>query len=104
MPFKHMSCDTLAHYLKEDPESVAIIDIRDPVSFSQGHIEGAQHIDNNTVAAYLASADFGKPLIVCCYHGNSSQGAAEYFSEQGFENTYSLDGGFEEWKSRRLSR
>jgi thiosulfate sulfurtransferase len=104
MPFKHMSCDTLANYLKENPDSVAIVDIRDPVSFSQGHIDGARHIDNNTAADYLASADFDKPLIVCCYHGNSSQGAAEYFSEQGFKDTYSLDGGFEEWKSKALSK
>ena len=72
-----MSCDTLANCLKENPASVAIVDIRDPVSFSQAHIDGTRHIDNNTVADYSASADFEKPLIFCCYHGNSSKGAAE---------------------------
>jgi thiosulfate sulfurtransferase len=35
---------------------------------------------------------------VCCYHGNSSQGAAQYFAEQGFTQAYSLDGGYEMWK------
>ena len=104
MPFKHINCETLANWITEHPEAIAIVDIRDPVSFSQGHIDGARHIDNNTVTNYLSSADLSKPLIVCCYHGNSSQGAAEYFSEQGFEETYSLDGGFEEWKNKLLSR
>ena len=99
MPFKHLSCDQLARWLHERPEAVNVIDIRDQNSFAHGHIETAQHIDNNSVASYLASADLKKPLVVCCYHGNSSQGAAEYFSDQGFEETYSLDGGFEEWRS-----
>lgn len=103
MPFKHLSCDQLSSWLKENPDAVNIVDIRDSVSFAQGHIHSAQHIDNSSVAGYLASADLKKPLVVCCYHGNSSQGAAEYFSEQGFEETYSLDGGFEEWKMRSLS-
>jgi thiosulfate sulfurtransferase len=46
----------------------------------------------------MAQADLDAPLIVCCYHGNSSQGAANYFAEQGFKNACSLDGGFEQWK------
>ncbi len=32
-----------------------------------------------------------------CYHGISSQGAAQYLVNQGFEEVYSVDGGFEAW-------
>ena len=42
--------------------------------------------------------DKEKPLIVVCYHGNSSQGAAEFFASQGCREVYSLDGGFVEWQ------
>jgi thiosulfate sulfurtransferase len=35
---------------------------------------------------------------VYCYHGNMSQSAAAYFGEQGFEEAYSMDGGFSDWE------
>ncbi|MFT4763400.1 MAG: thiosulfate sulfurtransferase [Oleispira sp.] len=75
-----------------------IIDIRDAMSFQAGHMKAAIRIDNEGVPHFMAQADQQAPLIVCCYHGNSSQSAAQYFSEQGFQEVYSLDGGYEEWK------
>jgi thiosulfate sulfurtransferase len=86
-----------AHILLAEP-STQLIDIRDEFAFSEGHIERAQHIDNNTASAFIASADKTAPLIVCCYHGISSQSAAQFFVEQGFSEVYSLSGGFEGWK------
>jgi thiosulfate sulfurtransferase len=49
---------------------------------------------------FLAVADKAKPLIVYCYHGNSSQGAANYFDGLGFKEVYSVDGGYEAWRSK----
>jgi len=37
-------------------------------------------------ALNLQDADMDAPLIVCCYHGNSSQPASQYFVEQGFDH------------------
>jgi thiosulfate sulfurtransferase len=34
---------------------------------------------------------------VVCYHGISSQGAANYLIGQDFEDVYSLVGGFTDW-------
>lgn len=76
-----------------------IVDVRDEQSFAAGHIEGALHLDNGTVHEFMATAEQDKPLLVYCYHGNMSQGAAAYFAEQGFVESYSLDGGFEAWRS-----
>ena len=75
-----------------------IIDIRDPMSYQKGRMTNAIRIDNENIEQYMTQADQKAPLIVCCYHGNSSQNAAHYFSEQGFQDVYSLDGGFEQWK------
>jgi thiosulfate sulfurtransferase len=75
-----------------------IIDIRDAMSFQASHMKDAIRIDNEGVPHFMAQADQQAPLIICCYHGNSSQNAAQYFSEQGFKEVYSLDGGFEQWK------
>ena len=38
-----------------------------------------------------------KPVLVMCYHGISSRGAAQFLIGQGFESVYSVDGGFEAW-------
>jgi thiosulfate sulfurtransferase len=90
--FKHLSADHARDLLER---GAALIDIRDEPSFQRGHIEGALRIDNNNVGAFIANADKTTPLIVCCYHGFSSQNAAQYFCEEGFAEVYSLDGGFE---------
>jgi len=74
-----------------------IVDVRDRASFEAGHIPGAESIDESNIQAFLAKSDFQTPLIVCCYHGNMSQGAADYFNRNGFLATYSLDGGWEAW-------
>jgi thiosulfate sulfurtransferase len=74
------------------------VDIRDPDSFSQGHIEGAIHVHDGNVEEFVRDSDKEKPLIVYCYHGNSSQGATACFLEHGFKSVHSLRGGFEEWK------
>ena len=39
------------------------------------------------------------PVLVYCYHGISSQNAAAFLIERGFETVYSLDGGFEAWRA-----
>ena len=74
-----------------------VVDVRDKESFRAGHIPGAIALDQTNVGTFIESADRERPLIVCCYHGNMSQGAADYFSRQGFERAYSLDGGYTEW-------
>ncbi|SIS47432.1 thiosulfate sulfurtransferase GlpE [Neptunomonas antarctica] len=74
-----------------------VADIRDSQSFQQGHIPGAFNLSNDNMHEFMLAADFEKPLIVCCYHGISSQSAAQYLVHQGFEQVCSLDGGFEDW-------
>ena len=45
----------------------------------------------------MVEKDYEQPIVVVCYHGVSSQGAANYLIEQGFEDVYSMDGGFTQW-------
>lgn len=78
-------------------DGAVVVDIRDAASFSAGAIAGAIHIDNTNVDDFISQADRSVPVLVCCYHGNTSQSAAAYFSENGFESSYSLDGGYEAW-------
>ena len=77
--------------------SVNVIDIRDPGSYSAGHIPSAVSLNDTNVKEFIESTDKEKPLIVYCYHGISSRGAAEYLSQNGFKEVYSMTGGFEAW-------
>jgi thiosulfate sulfurtransferase len=79
---------------------MAIVDIRDPQSYAMGHIPGALRLDNSNVATFIGDTQTDKPVLVVCYHGNSSQGAAQYLAEQGFQEVYSLNGGFEFWRAQ----
>ncbi len=81
-----------------DESQVTLVDIRDPQSFENGHMPSAQHLTNENLTDFIASADKSRPLVVVCYHGNSSQQAAQFFAEQGFSDVFSMDGGFEAWK------
>ena len=78
-------------------QGATVVDIRDPQSFAAGAIPEAIHLTGDIVDEFIDNSDFTRPLIVCCYHGNASQGAAKYFEEKGFEKSYSLDGGYEAW-------
>ncbi|MFY9179671.1 MAG: thiosulfate sulfurtransferase GlpE [Venatoribacter sp.] len=75
-----------------------IADIRDALSFQAGHIRSAKRVDNSNLNEFMAQADKNQPLIVCCYHGSSSVSAAQFFDGQGYEQVYSLEGGYEMWK------
>lgn len=77
---------------------VVIADIRDEMSFANGHVENAFHLSNGTMVSFSQNYDYETPVLVFCYHGNSSQGAAQYLVQQGYEEVYSVDGGFEMWK------
>ncbi|CAM3742898.1 thiosulfate sulfurtransferase GlpE [Xenorhabdus thuongxuanensis] len=79
-------------------KTAVLVDIRDPQSFHAGHATGAFHLTNETLNSFLQEADFDQPVMVMCYHGHSSQGAAQYLINIGFETVYSVNGGFEVWQ------
>ena len=84
--------------LKISQGQAKVVDIRDEQSFAAGHIPSATHLSNGSLQQFMAHTDFETPVIVCCYHGISSQQAAQFLIHQGFEEVYSLDGGFEAWR------
>ncbi|PLR35872.1 thiosulfate sulfurtransferase GlpE [Chimaeribacter californicus] len=74
-----------------------MVDIRDPQSFAAAHAPGAFHLTNGNLPAFIQQTAFDKPVMVMCYHGISSRGAAQYLLTQGYGAVYSIDGGFEAW-------
>lgn len=103
MSFQHLNIATLAEWL-DAGRSLALVDIRDPMSFAQGAIPGSLRLDNDSVGAFLEETPAERPVVVVCYHGHSSQQAAAWLAGQGLGEVYSLDGGFTEWQLRHPDR
>ena len=80
-----------------DHKPAILIDIRDTPSYETNHIKNALHAERLDMAKFLGETDFGIPLIIYCYHGVASLSVAEFFSEQGFKEVYSLEEGFAGW-------
>ena len=80
------------------PETT-FVDIRHSGDYVQAHVPGALHLDETSAAQWTQTADKAKPIIVYCYHGYSSQDAAAWLLESGFQNVHSMRGGFEGWRS-----
>lgn len=101
MKVPEVTCDEAAAALERG--DTTFVDVRDPRSYAQAHIPGAQHVQDSNIAQFVAEADKAKPVIVYCYHGNSSKGGTMYLLEQGFETVHSMAGGFEKWRGQHPS-
>jgi thiosulfate sulfurtransferase len=83
---------------KLDEKSCMFVDIRDPGSYRQAHIPGAIQLHDGNLQEFLQNTAKEQPVVVYCYHGNSSLGATAFLMENGFTNVASMSGGFEAWR------
>ena len=100
--FEQISAEQAQQLLTQADSEAVLVDIRDPQSFALSHPQGAFHLTNDTMVTLMNTVEFEQPVIVMCYHGISSQGAAQYLIHQGYDSVYSLEGGFEAWKRQAL--
>ncbi|MFV0449863.1 MAG: thiosulfate sulfurtransferase GlpE [Vibrio sp.] len=98
--FQHI--DVAAAQALIEQKNAKLVDIRDPQSFATAHAKAAFHLTNDSIVSFMEQAEFDEPVLVMCYHGISSQSAAQYLVNQGFEQVYSVDGGFEAWHRANL--
>jgi thiosulfate sulfurtransferase len=78
---------------------IMIADIRDEASYQAGHLDKAVHLIDTNISSFVQQSDFDKPILVYCYHGHSSQHAADFLVKQGFDEVYSLLGGYTAWET-----
>lgn len=89
--------------LRMQSETVKFVDIRDSHSFDNEHVEGAFHLTNDNIGQFIKDVDFKIPLFIICYSGFGSKGVAQYLADQGYIQSYSVDGGFSAWKVASLN-
>lgn len=79
------------------PDSLAVLDVREPVEWANGHIDGAVHVPLSDLAQRLAELPDRQTLVVCKMGGRSAQAVA-YLVQQGHD-AVNLDGGMLEWEA-----
>lgn len=78
---------------------VALVDVREPDEYRQGHVEGAVNIPRGVAEMGIPQViPDSKTRIVCyCAGGNRSALVADNLRQMGYENIESLIGGFQAW-------
>ncbi len=98
MAYQHLSVEQFEQLI-QDNQSVNVVDIRDQQSYALSQIKGAFNLNQSNLEQHISQLKADEPLVVCCYHGHSSQGAAQFLFDRGFKEVYSLDGGFEAYQA-----
>jgi len=65
--------------LAEKPESIMVVDVRDPDEYAAGHIKGAVNLPVNQLEKKLPGMKFDKPVVYVCASGSRS-GEAYYMT------------------------
>lgn len=82
-------------------DNAVILDVRTDEEVEDGIIPNAKHIDIYKGQGFIDEVeklDKTKPYYVYCRSGNRSGQACAIMNQLGFEHTYNLLGGFNEWE------
>ncbi len=82
--------------------NVILADIRDGQSYTQAHIPDAIHLTDDNLDEFKKNTGLDETIIIYCYHGINSLGAAQYFANMGYRNVFSLNGGFSEYSKHTV--
>ena len=78
------------------PEGVTVLDVREPVEWQYGRIDGAVHIPLTEIPARAEELPVDQQLLVVCKVGGRSAQATAFLREKGFE-AINLAGGMIDW-------
>lgn len=90
----------LAHRLVES--GAVLLDVRTPAEYAEGHIDGANNIPVDEIAARssdldkLTGGDRDKPIVVYCGSGKRAARAKQALLTSGYDHVTNL-GGIGDW-------
>ena len=79
-----------------------LIDIREPDEVLRGAIPGAKHVSRGVLERDIdkVTTHKNRKVVLYCGGGNRSALSAWMLKKMGFNNVYSLIGGWSAWKSQ----
>src|SRR5262249_52106260 len=85
-------------------EKRAVIDVRDPDEFGDGHLEAATNISRGFLEFRVGTAvsEPSTPIVLYCQTGLRSMLAAKALKDLGYSNVINLQGGYQKWSQSGL--
>jgi glyoxylase-like metal-dependent hydrolase (beta-lactamase superfamily II)/rhodanese-related sulfurtransferase len=75
----------------------AVLDVREPAEYAEGHVPGAMSIPQADLAMRLKEIPKERDLLVVCRSGSRSLASARFLKAHGFDRVVNLDGGTMGW-------
>ena len=76
-----------------DDNDAVVIDVREPMEWARGTLEGSELISLASLPAAAQTMDKDKAVLLVCATGARSTTAAAWLSSMGFSNVASMGGG-----------
>lgn len=86
----------------EQNKDMVILDVREANDHALSRIEGAINIPRGVVELEIedTAPDKRKPIVAYCGGGGRSAMVADVLQQMGYENVFSLQGGYKQWKEK----
>jgi rhodanese-related sulfurtransferase len=90
----------VARRMREKPDSIVLLDVREPYERRMAAIVPSLYIPMNEVPDRLAEVPRDREVVVYCHSGARSMMVAGYLEENGFPTVANLAGGIDAWSVR----
>jgi len=97
---EQLDVKTVAQRLNDHPDSVVLLDVREPYERDLAAIEPSIHIPMRDVPDRLDEIPKDREVIVYCHTGSRSMMVAGYLVNRGFPSVANLSGGIDAWSVR----
>ena len=88
--------------LKENGDTVRVIDIRQPAELASGIIPGAEALPMHVIPLRMDELKRDEKLIMVCRSGARSAQACMFLQQQGYDKVFNLRGGMMAWAGSGL--
>jgi adenylyltransferase/sulfurtransferase len=83
--------------VRQEPDRVSIIDVREPHELEICRLDVAEHIPMRQIPERFADLPRDRHLLILCHHGSRSLHVTRYLRQQGFAAVSNIAGGIEAW-------
>ncbi|MEJ2610124.1 MAG: rhodanese-like domain-containing protein [Candidatus Thiodiazotropha sp.] len=96
MSYHDIQVNEIEKLLKKD--DLWVIDMRDTLTQSKGQLPNAMSPTDAVIGNLVQQRQSNPPVLVYCYHGNSSRDLCRFLAQLGLNQVYNLVGGWEAWE------
>jgi thiosulfate sulfurtransferase len=89
-----LSARDAALLIRSEPPAI-VFDVRDMASYQAAHVDGAAHLSEDRLLAWMKRLPKDAPVVIYCYKGNASKVYAQMFVDFRYSSVFSVDGGYE---------